>query len=175
MHLGLARFERFRRDGDGADANAAIEAYSAASAMGHALSGTRFEASRQWGQVAALTERWPVAADGYAVALDTLLLLASLRLSRASRERLLAADGATLASDAAAAALHAGRTGDSVRFLELGRAVLWSQSLHLGTDVARLAQVDGALADRLASVRGELNSLDTWAASAGAATDQALG
>ncbi|MFF3095504.1 hypothetical protein [Streptomyces cyaneofuscatus] len=160
INLGLARFERFRRDGDSADAQAAIEAHSAAAAVGHAVSAIRFEASRQWGETAAITRQWAAATDGYEVALDTLLLLASLHLSRAGRERVLSADGVMIASDAAAAALQAGRTVDSVRFLEQGRAVLWSQSLHLGTDTTRLARVDSALADRLVRVRDELNSLD---------------
>ncbi|MFI6804671.1 hypothetical protein ACIBO6_06600 [Streptomyces luteogriseus] len=160
LNLGLARSERFRLDGDRGDANAAIEAHSAAASLGHALSAIRFEASSQWGEIAAITGQWPAAAEGYEVALDTLLLLASLHLSRAGRERLLSADGVMLASDAAAAALQADRTVDSVRFLEQGRAVLWSQSLHLGTDAARLARVDSALADRLTKMRRELYSLD---------------
>ncbi|GHB91544.1 hypothetical protein GCM10010306_103380 [Streptomyces umbrinus] len=47
-----------------------------------------------------------------------------------------------------------------MRFLEQGRAVPWSQSLHLVSDVARLVGVDSTLASHLAQVRDELNSLE---------------
>ena len=108
-------------------------------------------------------------------------------LDRATREEQLAG-WAGLAADAAACAIAAGQLHRAVEVLEQDRSVLWTQALHLRSDLTRLRERDPDLAARLDEVRRELDrplpgtatgGLDTpgaggRAAAAGAAQEHAV-
>lgn len=85
-------------------------------------------------------------------------LLAWHGVNRSDRERLLRRHAATLSRDGAACAIAAGRTGLDVELLEVGRAVLWSQTLGLRPDLSALTTAAPELAEQLRPCRTALNA-----------------
>ncbi|GAA1899769.1 hypothetical protein GCM10009736_80260 [Actinomadura bangladeshensis] len=142
-----------------ADDNAirAVSAWRAAAGLRIATPAQRFEAAQNWAALAAsLPGQEALAADGYAAAVDLLPMVAWHGLERNHRESLLTRSTG-LASDAAATALLAGRSNQSVDLLEHGRAVQWTQALQLRADLAALHAAAPELAARLDVVRQELD------------------
>ncbi|MFC9609027.1 CHAT domain-containing protein [Streptomyces niveus] len=92
------------------------------------------------------------AADAYALAVELLPRLARPQLALSDSEFGLAS-ATSIASDAAACALHAGDPGRALRLLEMGRGVLLAQGVHNRGDLAELRSLDGVLADRLTALR----------------------
>ncbi|MEZ0111449.1 tetratricopeptide (TPR) repeat protein [Catenulispora sp. EB89] len=103
------------------------------------------------------------AQDGLAcieAAIELVDLLAPARLARADREHHLG-EVSELASEAAAAALDAGRPERAVELLERTRGVLAADSLGLrGDDLTRLREQYPELADRLDQTRQRIDALD---------------
>lgn len=156
-HLARALRTRHRLSGDARDADEAIGLWREVASTGSAPTRQRMEAARSWGDLAAHTgTRWEDAAEGYAMAVLYLPLLAWRGLDRAGRERLLSQWGGT-AQDAAACAVASGRPEDAVAMLELGRDVLWGQVLEHRGDLAELRAAAPDLAVRLDEVRAELD------------------
>jgi hypothetical protein len=81
-------------------------------------------------RLAAAAGDWPRAVRAFRQAVELLPAVAAQELDRGDREQGLA-DFASLASDAAAAALHCGEAGQAVAALECGRGVLSAQALDL--------------------------------------------
>ncbi|MET9412366.1 hypothetical protein ABZX90_42685 [Streptomyces sp. NPDC002935] len=134
-----------------------VSAWRTAAGMRTASAAQRFEAARNWADLAAsLPGQEALAADGHAAAVDLLPLLAWHGLERGDRESLLTRS-IGLAGAAAATALLAGRPNQSIDLLEHGRAVQWTQALQLRTDLAALRAVAPELADRLDALRQELD------------------
>ncbi|MET8221215.1 tetratricopeptide repeat protein [Streptomyces hirsutus] len=115
----------------------------------------RFAAARWWAAATGRPDEETIAA--YRQLMELIPLVAWVGAPRTVRETALA-DQAGLVSMAAQAALDAGRPTDAVEFLELGRGVLWSQSIDLRTDLAEIEEADPELAARLAAVRHALDS-----------------
>ncbi|GHJ36354.1 CHAT domain-containing protein [Streptomyces sp. TS71-3] len=63
-----------------------------------------------------------------------------------------------LASEAAGAAIAAGQPATAVEMLEQSRSVLWTQALHLRSDLGDLARSHPALAERLTALRTRLDA-----------------
>jgi hypothetical protein len=157
VNLGGAHQARFERSRALEDAAAAIGWYQEAATMQTGAPSDRLPAAISWARLAAsLNDRWPDAADGYAMAVELLPLLAWQGLDRADREQLLG-DWPLLASDAAAAAVMAGRPERAIELLEQGRSVLWSQLLETRTDLLALGEVAPELAAQLREVRTALD------------------
>ncbi len=116
----------------------------------------RIRAARLAAEGRAAADDWPAAVDHYARAVGLLDLVTSRELHRPDQEYGLTLTGG-VATDAAAAAVHAGSPTDAVVLLEQGRALLWGQSLdaHTGVDVLR-ATAPG-YADRMERVQTLLN------------------
>jgi tetratricopeptide (TPR) repeat protein len=117
----------------------------------------RLTAAWRWGTIHALYGDREGALAAFTRAVDLLGLLAWHGLDRDTRSAHLT-DWAGLASDAAAAALDAGRPERAVELLERGRTVLWNQVLHLRSDVDVLAAAAPGLASRLSEIRRVLDA-----------------
>ena len=100
--------------------------------------GHRLAAARQWGRYAVMAGDWSTAAGGYSAAVELLPLVAWHGLDQATREHHLR-ESAGLAGEAATAAVLAGDPSRAVELLEAGRAMLWTQALHLRQDLDRPA------------------------------------
>ena len=96
------------------------------------------------------------AVEGYTAAIELLPLVAWHGLDQATREHHLR-EWAGLASDAAAAAVAAGRPAQAVELLEAGRSMLWTQASHLRQDLAALQEHAPDLAAVLEASRAILN------------------
>ena len=118
--------------------------------------GLRLAAALGWGQCALLAGTPESAAEGYTAAIELLPLVAWHGLDQATREHHLR-EWAGLASDAAAAAVVAGRPARAVELLEAGRSMLWTQALHLRQDLAAVQQRAPDLAAVLEASRTVLN------------------
>ncbi|PPS67856.1 hypothetical protein BV882_34880 [Streptomyces sp. 46] len=86
----------------------------------------RLTAARAWGRLAAEEEDWPTSEAAYRKALQIRGAMSQTHLEPADREHLLTLFE-DLVTDAAAAALEAGRTDAAVERLEEGRGVLLAQ------------------------------------------------
>ncbi|MEU6553247.1 CHAT domain-containing protein [Streptomyces sp. NPDC046915] len=118
----------------------------------------RLWAARQLGFVHARLGDWPAAHEAYAHAVELIPTVAWHGLEYADREQLLA-EAATLASDAAAAALTAGAGAErALELLEQGRGVLLHQALDTRTDRTALHAVAPDLERRMAEIRDALDS-----------------
>jgi hypothetical protein len=116
----------------------------------------RIGAAQAWGDFAASLGNWADAADGFADMVDLQSVLAWHGLGRPSQERSLSR-WPSMATDAAAAAIGAGRPGQAVERIEAGRAVLWSQLLRARTDLDALREITPTLAARLDEIRAALD------------------
>jgi hypothetical protein len=132
----------------------------------------RLTAATRWGS-AAMGAGWTqLAADGYAVAVGLLHEAAWHGLDRATREEQLAR-WSGLAAEAATAAVLDGHPERAIELLEQGRSVIWTQALNLRGDLARLAEKDPQLAERLDGIRKVLDSPLPTSAAAMAVSDSA--
>ena len=158
-NLGVRLRARFERAGDPADLNAAIRCGQRANEVPAATPSVRLAAARMWGAAAADARRTRDAAEGHAVAVGLLPVVAWHGLDRATREDQLAR-WAELAADAAACAVLDDRPELAVELLEQGRSVLWTQALNLRSDddITRLRRKAPDLARRLDSIRAILDS-----------------
>ncbi|MFJ5281324.1 hypothetical protein [Streptomyces parvulus] len=120
-----------------------------------APSDTRFQAARRWVTVTGRPDEETLAACRQLM--ELMPLVAWVGAPRAVRETVLEQES-VLAPMTALAAIEAGRPDDAVEFLELGRGVLWSQSVDLRTDLAEIEEADPELAARIAAVREALDS-----------------
>jgi tetratricopeptide (TPR) repeat protein len=116
----------------------------------------RTAAAERWGRTAWSHGRITDALDGYSTAIELLPVLAWHGLERDAQEYQLT-NFAELAAMATEAAITAGHPKRAMKLIEHGRAVLWTQQLHLRTDLARLAERDPDLANRLDRVRRALD------------------
>ncbi|MEU4986282.1 tetratricopeptide repeat protein [Streptomyces sp. NPDC021969] len=141
----------------------AAAAFRSVATSATAPTSTRFQAARDWATVTGRPDEETLAACRQLM--ELLPLVAWVGAPRAVRETVLD-DESALTPMAALAAVEAGRPADAVEFLELGRGVLWSQSLDLRTDLTEIEEADPELGARLAAVR---EALDTSTTDSGAA------
>lgn len=154
-NLGNALHSRFEHSRAPSDAADALSAWKAAVATDSPAE-IRIGAAQAWGDFSSVLERWAEAAQGYASMVSLLPLLTWHGLGRTSRELSLAR-WSSVAVDATATAIRADRPQDALKQAELGRAVLWSQTLHLNTDAQVLHAVAPKLAERLVEIRTALD------------------
>ncbi|MGY1673071.1 CHAT domain-containing protein [Geodermatophilus sp. SYSU D00710] len=163
MHnLGRALRTLSALTGDNAHADEALTCDREASGLVTAPPEVRLTAARAWGRFARDTGDVRSAADGYAAAVTLLPLTAWHGLERRTRELHLV-DNAGLATEAVIAVLEAGDLPRAVELLEQARSVLWTQALHMRSDLTRLAERVPHLAARLDRIREELGQPTTEA------------
>jgi tetratricopeptide (TPR) repeat protein len=151
-----SRFERSRAQGD---LDEALDACRAAVAIDVASPRTRAGAARVWGSVAGLGGRWDEAVTAFEAAVSLLEQIAPRSLTRADQEHLLS-DMGTLAADAAACCVRAGRIDRAVELFEQGRGVLLGQALDTRPDLSALAALHPVEARRFAHLCRILDRLD---------------
>jgi tetratricopeptide (TPR) repeat protein len=164
INLGVTLRSRFQGGGDPADLAEAIETLAEAAQASTARPSERIGAART---VAALLAGHDVhrAAELLATAVRLLPAVAPRELTARDRQYQLGDDlklGAGLAGDAAALALSAAEPGadgptQALGFLELGRAVLLTQSLETRSDLSDLMAREPALATRFTELRDALD------------------
>jgi tetratricopeptide (TPR) repeat protein len=155
--LGQAFRFRYLRTNEAADLDAAIERWREATEADSTSPRIRVQVALDWAFAALEEGRASSAADGFAVAVDLLPQVVWRGLDRVTQEDHLAGL-AGLASEAAAAAIAAGQPRRAVELLEQGRQVLWTQALHLRSDLNRLQEKAPELASRLDMLRSQLDS-----------------
>lgn len=159
--LGLALMDRFSRSDQPKDLDAAISAFRRAAMSTTGSTKERLRAARYWSDIAASAAgTLPTALDGYTRSIELIQLLSWRGLGRASREKNLA-DQRGLATDGAACAMKAGKSNRAIELLELGRSVLWSQTLATRSDMTDLRLAAPGLAGRLEDVRTLLDGVDS--------------
>ncbi|MBO0915481.1 CHAT domain-containing protein [Streptomyces laculatispora] len=158
-NLAHALAQRSCERGDAAALREAIDVLRTATSTPGATSMQRIAGSAQWAEWAASTGDWPTAVDGYRAAIGRLPELVPGHLRRADQERLLAGRF-WLASDAAAAALEAGRPDTALEMLEHGRSVLLSAALDADRELTELHSAAPTWAAELTAVRQALSEPD---------------
>lgn len=108
------------------------------------------------GRVALLHGDVAGALTDYSLAVSLLPTVAWLGMKSAVRRQSLR-PWSPLPSEAAASAILAGRPEAAIELLEQSRTVLWTQTLHLRSDLTELAKTRPDLAQRLATLRNQLD------------------
>jgi tetratricopeptide (TPR) repeat protein len=156
-NLGNALEARFLRTRHAEDFREAIGAWGNAATSATGAAQVRLAAAIAWGRRACAENDTASAAEGFAVGVSLLPLVAWRGLDRAVREQNLAR-WRGLASDAAAWAIRDHKPELAVELLDQGRSVLWAQQLHVRTDVDKLAGLDDDLKKALEETRRALDS-----------------
>ncbi len=152
IRLGAVVHARFRLAGEAADLDAAIAHWREASAEAAAPPKVRLDAASRWVFAAADANRTRQAADGSAVAVGLLHLVAWHGLDRTAKEYQLARRAGLPAASATCAILD-DRPELAVELLEQGRSVQWTQALNLRSDLTLLTEERPDLAGRLDAIR----------------------
>ncbi|WP_338490953.1 CHAT domain-containing protein [Streptomyces sp. SJL17-4] len=147
----------FRHLGDDDALTEALGYYRQAAASAGSPTQSRAEAADRWGDLAAETGQFDVAAEGYAAAVRLLPRLAGRRLGREDAQYWLGRF-AGLAADAAACALAAGDEVSAVTLLESGRCVLAAQALDSRGDLSDLHERAPELAERFQTLTAEFET-----------------
>jgi tetratricopeptide (TPR) repeat protein len=160
VDLATALQIRFEHAGQRDDLDGALDAFREGASIRTAPPRQRIAAARGWGKCALLAGDADDAVEGYTTAIELLPLAAWHGLDRDTRERHLR-EWAGLASDAAAAAVIAGRPARAVELLEAGRSLLWTDALNLRQDLTALEEQAPDLAAALEASRAVLDALPT--------------
>lgn len=149
--------DRFDSCHDPADLAEAIRAVRVAAEAPDAGPHQHKEAAARWGRWAAEAGDRDEALRGFRSAVGVLPRVALRHLRREDQERRLM-DSFELVSDAAAAALDAGRPGMALDFLETGRGVMLHAALDSDSELAGLtAAGNPGLAEKYAALRDEVD------------------
>jgi len=157
FNLGRFLHTRFERSEDGADLDAAVSLWREASNSLTASPQVRLTAAWSWARAAMDTERLASAAKGYATAVTLLPEVAWHGLGPTARAEHLS-QWPGLAADAAASAILAGNPELAMEMLEQGRSLLWTQALHLRSDLTDLIERAPDLARQLGEIRTALDT-----------------
>jgi tetratricopeptide (TPR) repeat protein len=159
LALAQAHSLAFMREESDAGLATACAVFREAAAVEGVPAKVRFAVTAHWALRAALLADWAQAVDAYRAALAQLPLLAWHGLELEDRISGLAVSD-SIACDAAAAALSAGRPQTALQLLELGRGVLLAQAVDSRFDIAELEEREPGLAGRIAGIRRTLHSAD---------------
>ncbi|MFJ7325102.1 CHAT domain-containing protein [Streptomyces cyaneofuscatus] len=139
------------------EARVALEEAAHNSALG---SSARVAAAEELARCHAETGDWNLACTAYEYAIELLPAVAPRHEERRTQESGLGGF-ASLASDAAACALHLNSPERALRLLEAGRGLLLTQALEVRTDVTELRRKEPELADRFTALRLRLDVPET--------------
>ncbi|WP_405395161.1 CHAT domain-containing protein [Microbispora hainanensis] len=163
-HLGSAHGIRFEKLGDVEALSKARDSFRRATTCVGARVRVRLAAAQGLGWAAMMQHDAQAALPAYEEAVQMLPQIASARLRRSDREHGLGSL-AGLAAEAASAALAAGHPARAVELLEETRGVLLAELLELRGGLAELRIHAPDLAQRLASIRDDLDQdVDTQTA-----------
>lgn len=158
INLGNRLSDRYRKTGAISDFEAVTAEYQAALCHSSSVASTRITAGRKLLWCYADKLRWQQAYDASTIAVPLIPELTIRSLENSDKQHLLG-EVVGLASDAAAAALHAGRGSlVALNFLEQGRGVLGTSLEELRTDVLALKEKHPELAEHFIRLREELET-----------------
>ncbi|GAA3228322.1 CHAT domain-containing protein [Dactylosporangium siamense] len=155
-NLGVALQVRGRRTGEASDLAEALQGWSLVARLEDAAPMDRLRAARAWTIATAGADGPQAALEMFQTAMTQLPLLTGRQAPRLDQHQVLQADALSLARDAAAGAIAAGRPELAVSWLEQGRGVYWSQLLDARTDLTALRRAAPDLADQFEDVLGQL-------------------
>jgi CHAT domain len=161
LELGYAKALACRyelSEDDPGTAAAALDAYLRGTSDIRVAAFRRLEAAHAGARFAAECGEASLSLELYGRAIDLLDSVAWRGIDRRDQERVLARY-AELPSDAAAIAIRASQPELAIEFLEHGRGVLLSRILDDSADVTRLRQISPELADALADLQLNLDSI----------------
>jgi hypothetical protein len=128
--FALAARSRFDLTGDPTERVAAGRAFAEGCALGQTADPVEtLTAGQEWGAWAAAHQRWPDAAAAFDSAVDALLAVVRIQLTREHKETWLR-DAVVLPAGAAYANVMLDRLQDAVRSLEVGRAIILTDTLE---------------------------------------------
>jgi tetratricopeptide (TPR) repeat protein len=159
FNLALILHDRFEQSGGRIHAVDAVELFGRAAKAETLRAHQRVLAVRLGCGLAAALGDWDTALAEYETAVELLAVAAWHGLEREDRVFGLS-QAAGLASDAAAAALHADQPERAVALLEQARGVLLGHALDMRTDRTLIRGQDPDLADRMDTVRAQLDQAD---------------
>jgi len=157
VNLGEALRRRYDADPAPTLLAEALTVLGEAAAIPTAGPRQRAKCARSMGEIAASAHRWPQAVEAFRLAISLLPAVASEELDSGDREYGLA-EFATLASNAAAAAVQAGDPYQAISLLESGRGVLFAQALQLRSPLDDLRVVAPEMADRFQQLNRQLSA-----------------
>ncbi|WP_436533376.1 CHAT domain-containing protein [Actinoplanes sp. HUAS TT8] len=140
-----------------ADLREALDGLEKVAAAEEAPAGVRLAAAERRAAVLVETSGPEAALTAYIIGIDLLPLLAWRGIGQRDQQQRLRSH-ASLARDAAACAIAAGRPGLAVELLEQGRGVSWAQLLGTRTDLSALESDHAELAGELSDCRRILES-----------------
>ncbi|KZT07983.1 uncharacterized protein LAESUDRAFT_650328 [Laetiporus sulphureus 93-53] len=156
--LAQGLFVCFQQFGDIQDVHKAMLHYSRAARSSSGSAVDRFISCCQW----AMCERGfygcPESLEPHSIAMELLPQMTWLGLSIADSQRLLTNIGQYVL-EAAAAAIHDGRPGLALEWLEQGRSIIWGQMLQLRTPVDDLKEAYPDLAVELERLSKALEAM----------------
>jgi hypothetical protein len=120
--------------------------------------GARLQAAVSLAEAAAQALGLRFAMPAYRLAVQLVEELQWLGLGRDDQIRHMTSFAPRIANDAAASACANRRFDIACELLEQGRAVLWTQFLHINAEFNALRVVDGSLAKALERCRGAIRS-----------------
>ncbi|RFC78184.1 CHAT domain-containing protein [Streptomyces sp. AcE210] len=137
----------------------AMQAWKAAVSAANSPAATRLFAASSWGYAGVRAGNWPQASEGLGQAVELLPQAAWRGMAYHDQRRPLELLN-SLAVDAAAATIAAGKPERAVELLEQGRAVMWSQTLDVrALPHSTLRESDPHLLQRLTAAAEEIDLL----------------
>jgi tetratricopeptide (TPR) repeat protein len=152
-----AHVHRYRVNASSRDLDEAFSYYWNVITTPHATPAGRLGAAAELATCAWSEGRTDEALAAYRHAVELLPIAAWRGIDRSAREWMLT-HWSGLACDAAATATAAGRVDEALELSESGRGVLWSQLLDTRTDIGALRAGHPELAERLDSIRRDLDA-----------------
>ncbi|EXK84329.1 hypothetical protein FOQG_11586 [Fusarium oxysporum f. sp. raphani 54005] len=158
VNLGTSLDHRYARTRDSADHEGALSQFQTALRDPSSPTIDRIAGGIAILQICSTTSDWQQVCDALEVAVSLIPKLTARSLENPDKQHLLG-QVVGLASNAAAAALNAGRSPTAaLKFLEQGRGVLGTALEEMRTDVIELQARYPELAKRFVSLRDELDS-----------------
>lgn len=160
-NLAGALKTRFEHIGHLSDLDTAASSFHAALEVTTATPRVRMTAAMVWGRLSYEAGDIITATEAYAAALELLPQVAWHGLDRPTQEKHLS-NFLGLASEGASSAIASGavetdQVHRALEMLEQGRSVLWTETLHIRSDLTRLHERAPELAERLDQIRRQLN------------------
>ncbi|KAJ4129754.1 hypothetical protein NW768_006723 [Fusarium equiseti] len=175
--LGALCYEQYVEEPSPARARKVVELSRTALDSSHYPSVLyRVQAGRRVLRLCCELHDWQAAYEAAVTAIGLIPKLSMREIRNSDRQRILSADDVVgFSSDAAAAALNAGKSGyEVVKLLEMGRGSLASSVAELRTDITSLRQEHPVEAERFVELRNQLGADSHGQASASQEFDTLL-
>ncbi|CEL57069.1 hypothetical protein RSOLAG1IB_08323 [Rhizoctonia solani AG-1 IB] len=156
LNCGQVHFSRFKKLNDYQSLQNSVSYFQKSAEFQEGYPRFKFDAARIWARTASsYSISDPLKAYNKAMEIVPQLVWLGSTINQRYEDVKMIGD---LATEAAAAAIQAGRYTLALEWLEQGRSIVWNQILQLRTPLDELRSVDPLLADKIASVANKLHS-----------------